>query len=84
MKFERDMLEFHGNSSTTRAQQILPCESTKCFHLQYPPHAQRLEQATQTPGPLVGLIAIDQVQLRPGLFQATLAYVSRCRINRAV
>ena len=86
MKFEHDMLEFHGQSSTTRAQQILPCDSTKCFHLQYPPQAQRLGQgqATQTLGPLVGLIAIDQVQLRPGLFQATLAYVSRCRINRAV
>lgn len=73
MKFEHDMLEFHGNSSTTRAQQILPCDRANCFHLQYPPHAQRLEQATQTLGPLVGLIAIDQVQLRPGLFQATLA-----------
>ena len=84
MKFEHGMLEFHGQSSSTRAQQILPCDSANSFHLQYPPHAQRLKQATQTLGPLVGLIAIDQVQLRPGLFQATLAYVSRCRINRAV
>ena len=50
MKFEHDMLEFHGNSSTTRAQQILPCDSANCFHLQYPPHAQRLGQVTQTLG----------------------------------
>lgn len=84
MKFEHDMLEFHGQSSTTRAQQILPCGSANCFDLQHPPRAQRLEQATQIPGPLVGLIAIDQAQLRPGLFQATLAEVSCCRINRAV
>ncbi len=73
MKFEHDMLEFHGKSSTTPAQQSLPCDSANCFHLQHPPHAQRLEQATQTLGPFVALIAIDQVQLRPGLFQATLA-----------
>ena len=50
MKFEHDMLEFHGNSSTTRAQQILPCDSANCFYLQYPPHAQRLGQVTQTLG----------------------------------
>ena len=50
MKFEHDMLEFHGQSSTTRAQQILPCDSANCFHLQYPPHAQRLEQVMQTLG----------------------------------
>ncbi len=60
MKFGHDMLEFHGDSSTTQAQQILPCDSTNCFHLQYPRHGQRLEQATQILGPLAGLIAIDQ------------------------
>ncbi len=33
MKFEHDMLEFHGKSSTTRAQQSLPCDSANCFRL---------------------------------------------------
>ena len=30
-----------------RAQQILPRDSANYFDLEYPPHAQRLEQATQ-------------------------------------
>lgn len=51
-----------------RAQQILPRDSANYFDLEYPPHAQRLEQATQTLESLAGLVVIDEVQLRPGLF----------------
>jgi len=56
------------SGKTTLAQQFLPRDSANYFDLEYPPHAQRLEQATQTLEPLVGLVVIDEVQLRPGLF----------------
>ena len=56
------------SGKTTLAQQILPRDSANYFDLEYPPHAQRLEQATQTLEPLAGLVVIDEVQLRPGLF----------------
>ena len=56
------------SGKSTLAQQFLSRESPNYFDLEYPPHAQRLEQPTQTLEQLQGLVVIDEVQLRPGLF----------------
>lgn len=56
------------SGKSTMAQQFLKWESPNYFDLEYPPHAQRLEQATQTLEHLQGLVVIDEVQLKPGLF----------------
>jgi predicted AAA+ superfamily ATPase len=56
------------SGKSTLAQRILSRDSPNYFDLEYPPHAQRLEQATQTLEQLQGLVVIDEVQLRPALF----------------
>ncbi|RZM24041.1 MAG: ATP-binding protein, partial [Pedobacter sp.] len=43
-------------------------QSPNYFDLEYPPHLQRLEQPAQVLEGLRGLVVIDEVQLRPGLF----------------
>lgn len=53
---------------STLAQQFLSRSSPNYFDLEYPPHAQRLEQPTQTLEHLQGLVVIDEVQINPGLF----------------
>ncbi|OYT90947.1 MAG: hypothetical protein CFE43_15775 [Burkholderiales bacterium PBB3] len=56
------------SGKSTLAQQFLSRDSPNYFDLEYPPHAQRLEHATQTLEHLQGLVVIDEVQLKPGLF----------------
>ena len=56
------------SGKSTLAQQFLSRQSPNYFDLEYPPHAQRLEQAAWTLEPLQGLVVIDEVQLHPGLF----------------
>lgn len=53
---------------STLAQRFLDRRSPNYFDLEYPPHVQRLEQATLTLEALRGLIVIDEVQRRPELF----------------
>lgn len=56
------------SGKSTLAQKFLSRQSPNYFDLEYPPHAQRLEQAAQTLEQLRGLIVIDEVQLKPDLF----------------
>jgi uncharacterized protein len=56
------------SGKSTIAQAILSRDSTSHFDLEYPPHVQRLIEPTQTLQHLAGLVVIDEVQLRPGLF----------------
>jgi len=56
------------SGKSTLAQQFLKRESPNYFDLEYPPHAQRLEHATQTLEHLQGLVVIDEVQRKPDLF----------------
>ncbi|MFZ2391698.1 ATP-binding protein [Rhodoferax sp.] len=56
------------SGKSTLAQKFLSRESINYFDLEYPPHAQRLEQAAHTLEHLSGLIVIDEVQLKPDLF----------------
>ncbi|MGQ0708508.1 MAG: ATP-binding protein [Rhodoferax sp.] len=53
---------------STLAQHFLDRQSLNYFDLEYPPHAQRLEQPVQALEHLQGLIVIDEVQRMPGLF----------------
>ena len=56
------------SGKSTLAQKFLNRQSPNYFDLEYPPHAQRLENPAQALEPLIGLVVIDEVQLRPGLF----------------
>lgn len=56
------------SGKSTLARRFLSRESPNYFDLEYPPHAQRLEQPVQALEHLRGLVVIDEVQLRPGLF----------------
>ncbi len=56
------------SGKSTLAQRFLSRESPNYFDLEYPPHAQRLEEPTQTLQQLAGLVVIDEVQFKPGLF----------------
>ncbi len=56
------------SGKSTLARRFLSRESVNYFDLEYPPHAQRLEQPVQALEHLRGLVVIDEVQLRPGLF----------------
>ena len=56
------------SGKSTLAQKFLGRQSPNYFDLEYPPHALRLEQPVQTLEALSGLIVIDEVQLKPGLF----------------
>lgn len=53
---------------STLAQQFLDRQSPNYFDLEYPPHAQRLEQPVQALEYLQGLVVIDEVQTKPALF----------------
>lgn len=55
-----------GKSSLAR--KFLSRDSPNYFDLEYPPHALQLEQAAFVLEKLTGLVVIDEVQLRPGLF----------------
>ena len=53
---------------STLAQTLLPRDSPNYFDLENPLHEQRLAQPLDTLSRLSGLIIIDEVQRRPGLF----------------
>jgi uncharacterized protein len=65
------------SGKSTLAQRFLAPTSANYFDLEYPPHAQRLEQATQTLEQLTGLVVIDEVQLRPALFPLLRSLMDR-------
>lgn len=56
------------SGKSTLAQKFLSRQSPNYFDLEYPLHAQRLEQPVQVLESLQGLVVIDEVQLKPGLF----------------
>jgi predicted AAA+ superfamily ATPase len=56
------------SGKSTLAQAFVSRQSPNYFDLEYPPHLQRLEQPAQVLEGLQGLVVIDEVQLRPGLF----------------
>ncbi|MCY7369708.1 MAG: ATP-binding protein [Polaromonas sp.] len=56
------------SGKSTLAQKFLDRQSPNYFDLEYPPHAQRLKNPAQALESLAGLVVIDEVQLRPGLF----------------
>ncbi len=56
------------SGKSTLARKFLSRQSPNYFDLEYPPHALRLEQPAQTLEQLKGLVVIDEVQLKPGLF----------------
>ncbi|MDP3165266.1 MAG: AAA family ATPase, partial [Hydrogenophaga sp.] len=56
------------SGKSTLAQKFLSRQSPNYFDLEYPPHVQRLEQPAQALEALTGLVVIDEVQLKPGLF----------------
>lgn len=53
---------------STLARRFLTPASPNYFDLEYPPHIERLDQATLALEGLQGLVVIDEVQRRPGLF----------------
>ena len=65
------------SGKSTLARKFLGRESANYFDLEYPPHGQRLEHATQTLEQLRGLVVIDEVQLRPGLFRLLRTLMDR-------
>ncbi|MEO6624584.1 MAG: ATP-binding protein [Burkholderiaceae bacterium] len=56
------------SGKTTLAQRFLSRQSPNYFDLEYPQHAQRLQEPAQTLQHLTGLVVIDEVQRQPGLF----------------
>ena len=56
------------SGKSTLAQKFLSRQSANYFDLKYPLHAHRLEQPAQVLESLQGLVVIDEVQLKPGLF----------------
>jgi predicted AAA+ superfamily ATPase len=62
---------------TTLARQLLDLKSNQYFDLEEPISLARLEQPQLTLAPLKGLVVIDEVQRRPGLFQILRVLVDR-------
>lgn len=56
------------SGKSTLAQTFLPRDSPNYFDLEYPPHAQRLEEPAQVLERMRGLVVIDEVQRQPALF----------------
>jgi predicted AAA+ superfamily ATPase len=56
------------SGKSTLAQSFVPFDSPNYFDLEYPPHAQRLDEPAAVLEALQGLIVIDEVQRRPDLF----------------
>jgi uncharacterized protein len=56
------------SGKSTLAQSFLHRDSPNYFDLEYPPHAQRLEEPAQLLERLQGLVVIDEVQRQPALF----------------
>lgn len=56
------------SGKSTLAQGFLPRTSPRYFDLENPLHESRLAQPMDTLSRLQGLVVIDEVQRRPGLF----------------
>lgn len=69
------------SGKSTLAQKFLSRDSPSYFDLEYPPHLQRLEQPTRTLEHLQGLVVIDEVQLKPGLFPLLRVLIDRSDSN---
>ena len=65
------------SGKTTLAQQFLNRSSPNYFDLEDPLHAQRLDEPQQTLSHLQGLVVIDEVQRRPGLFPVLRTLIDR-------
>src|SRR5665647_1977322 len=65
------------SGKSTLARKFLSRQSPNYFDLEYPPHALRLEQPAQTLEQLEGLVVIDEVQLKPGLFSLLRVLMDR-------
>jgi len=56
------------SGKTTLARQILPSESVGYFDLEDPRSLARLDEPMTALAPLKGVVVIDEIQRRPGLF----------------
>ena len=65
------------SGKTTLAQTILDRSSPNYFDLENPLAARRLEQPMDTLSRLEGLVVIDEVQRRPGLFPVLRVWLDR-------
>src|SRR3990167_8717099 len=65
------------SGKTTLAQTILDRSSPNYFDLENPLDVRRLEQPMDTLSRLEGLVVIDEVQRRPGLFPALRVLIDR-------
>ncbi len=65
------------SGKSTIAQTILSRKSPNYFDLENPLHEQRLAQPQETLSHLKGLIVIDEVQRRPGLFPLLRVLIDR-------
>ena len=65
------------SGKTTLAQTVLDRRSTHYFDLENPLDARRLEQPMDTLSRLHGLVVIDEVQRRPGLFPVLRVLIDR-------
>lgn len=65
------------SGKTTLAQSILPRRSPRYFDLENPRDVRRLEQPLDTLQRLQGLVVIDEVQRKPGLFPVLRVLIDR-------
>ena len=65
------------SGKTTLARSVLPADSPHYFDLENPLDAARLDEPMATLAPLRGLVVIDEVQRRPGLFPALRVLIDR-------
>lgn len=65
------------SGKSTLAQSFLPRSSPRYFDLENPLHESRLTQPMDTLSKLQGLVVIDEVQRRPGLFPVLRVLIDR-------
>lgn len=65
------------SGKTTLARRLLDPRSPRYFDLENPLHAARLEQPLETLARLQGLVVIDEVQRRPGIFPVLRVLLDR-------
>lgn len=65
------------SGKTTLARRFLPADSPRYFDLENPLDVARLDEPHATLSRLGGLVVIDEVQRRPGLFPALRALIDR-------
>jgi predicted AAA+ superfamily ATPase len=65
------------SGKSTLAQSFLPRSSPRYFDLENPLHEGRLQQPWEALSRLRGLVVIDEVQRRPGLFPVLRALIDR-------